>query len=115
MTSLTLNEYQKEAFQTAIYPEAGTGSLLAMMYCGLGLGESGECQGKIKKILRDDNGILTAERREAIIGELGGQLWYIGALATEMDVTLEEVASKNLETLSSRQERGVLQGSGDNR
>ncbi len=113
--TLSLNEYQKSAFSTAIYPECGTGSLLAITYCGLGLGESGECQGKIKKILRDDNGILTKERKEEIIGELGGQLWYIGALATELDVTLEEIASKNLATLASRQERGVLHGSGDNR
>lgn len=111
--NMTFNEYQDIADDTAIYPNKGT--ILGLCYTGLGLGEAGEVQNKIKKILRDDNSILTNERKDGIIKELGGNLWYIAMCAKELGVTLGEVAKINLEELNSRHERGVIQGSGDNR
>jgi len=42
-------------------------------------------------------------------------LWYLANLASELDVSLGEVARRNLEKLKPRKERGVLRGSGDNR
>lgn len=112
---LTLDEYQREAFTVAKYPEKGTGSLMTIVYCGLGLGEAGEVQGKIKKIIRDNDGKMTLEVRDAIIGEVGDLLWYISALSTELGVTLDEVGRRNLEKLFDRANRGVIGGSGDNR
>jgi NTP pyrophosphatase (non-canonical NTP hydrolase) len=47
--------------------------------------------------------------------ELGDVLWYLSALATELDTNLSSVADKNIQKLFSRKERGVLKGSGDNR
>jgi hypothetical protein len=41
--------------------------------------------------------------------------WYVAVLAYELDYTLEEIMQMNLDKLRSRQERGVLSGSGDNR
>ena len=55
------------------------------------------------------------ERREALSKELGDVLWYLAQLATELDLDLDEVAQANLEKLLSRQRRGVLSGSGDDR
>jgi len=112
---MSLNEYQRQAFTVAKYPEHGTGSVWAVVYCGLGLGEAGEVQGKIKKVLRDSNGQITPEMKEAILAEAGDTLWYIAALATELGVTLEEVCKKNLDKLFDRRDRGVIGGSGDNR
>jgi NTP pyrophosphatase (non-canonical NTP hydrolase) len=115
MVVMRLNDYQQAAMRTAVYPEKGTGSIGAVVYTALGLGEVGEVQGKIKKALRDDGGRLGNERRIQIADELGDSLWYLACLAGEVGFTLQEVAQMNLEKLADRQERGVLQGSGDQR
>lgn len=111
----TFEDYEFVARGTAIYPGAGTGSGEALAYLGLGLGEAGEVQGKIKKVLRDDGGVLTADARDAIAAELGDLLWYVSNLATEIGVPLGLIAGRNIAKLSSRAARGALQGSGDNR
>lgn len=113
--TLTFQEYQEATEATAIYPEAGRGTPMALAYVGLGLGESGEVQGKIKKIIRDSDGEISNEARAAIGKELGDQLWYIGRVAAELGLSLGVIAVNNLEKLSSRKERGVLGGSGDDR
>lgn len=115
MTSLTLDEYQALTAATAVYPDAETGSMLALAYVGLGLGEVGEIQGKIKKILRDDQGRVSNEKRIQIASEVGDALWYLARLAKELGFTFEEVAYMNLEKLADRKSRGVLTGSGDER
>ncbi len=108
---MDFNDYQHNARQTAIYP-----SDQAIAYCALGLtGEAGEVADKIKKIIRDKGGKFTEEDREEIAKELGDVLWYIANLSFEMNLSLDHVAKKNIEKLSSRLERGVLGGSGDNR
>ena len=78
----------------------------------LGLvGEAGEIAEKIKKQIRD--GKLAAG--EDIIKELGDVVFYVTALANYYDSDLGEVLQKNVDKLNSREERGVLGGSGDNR
>jgi NTP pyrophosphatase (non-canonical NTP hydrolase) len=109
---MELSEYQSRSRVTAVYPEAG-GNLL---YPTLGLcGEAGEVAEKIKKMVRDDGGVLTEERRAALSKELGDVLWYLAQIATEADLDLATIASENLEKLLSRLDRQVLQGSGDDR
>lgn len=110
-----INEYQKIAVTTAVYPEKGTGSVMALAYVGLGLGEAGEVQGKIKKVLRDDNGVVSDEKKKEIGKELGDILWYAANLAEEMGTTLGDVMEGNLSKLLDRKARGVIAGSGDNR
>lgn len=107
----TFLEYQDLAGRTAIYPNRGNN----LFYPALGLGEVGEIQNQIKKVYRDDNGILTDSRKKEIFKECGDVLWYLSTLCDECGFSLQEVAEANIEKLLSRQERGVLQGSGDNR
>ena len=109
--NMTLNDFQTKAKQTALYP-----SQYGLIYTTLGLsGESGELAEKAKKMLRDDNGILTDTRRNAMKKELGDVLWYVASLATELNASLQEIAEMNINKLTSRKQRGVIQGSGDNR
>jgi NTP pyrophosphatase (non-canonical NTP hydrolase) len=68
-----------------------------------------------KKAIRDDGGLVTDERRETIAKELGDVLWYVAQVASELGLELDEIAQANLEKLLSRQRRGVLAGSGDDR
>jgi len=109
---MDLNTYQERARSTAIYPNLGSN----IIYPSLGLcGEAGEVAEKVKKIIRDDQGVITDVKRNQIAKELGDTLWYISQLAAEIDYSLEDIAQMNLDKLFSRAERGVIQGSGDNR
>lgn len=110
---MNMTDYQREAFKFAVYPEKGWGTAISITYCALGLGEAGEFQGKLKKVWRGDQSI--ADARDSLIDELGDVLWYVAAAANELNISMEDLALKNLEKLKSRQARGVLKGSGDNR
>lgn len=108
---MEFNDYQKEAMKNKVY---GYGSKI--IYPALGLGnEAGEVQGKIKKVLRDNGGEFTGEAVNNIADEIGDVLWYCAALAEDLGFTLDEIAKRNIDKLTSRRERGVIQGSGDNR
>ncbi len=115
LNRLSFNDYQTATEETAIYPDAGHGTVTALAYVGLGLGEAGEIQGKIKKVMRDTDGATTPEAREAILAEVGDLLWYCARLCRELDTSLARVAMGNLQKLRSRKDRGVLKGSGDTR
>lgn len=109
---MTFEEYQKKSRTTVIYPDKDNN----FVYPTLGLtGESGEVAEKVKKVLRDDQGIINQEKKEEIGKELGDVLWYLSQIASELNLSLEEIAQGNLQKLSSRQERGKLHGQGDNR
>lgn len=108
---MELSDYQRRSRRTAEYPREAW-----LAYPALGLaGEAGEVAEHAKKAIRDDAGGVTDERRAAIAAELGDVLWYAAQLASELGLELDAIAHENLEKLLSRQRRGVLSGSGDNR
>lgn len=109
MTSLTFDEYQEFTHTTRVYKDK-------IVYPALGLtGEAGEVAEKIKKMLRDDDGVLTDERREALKKEIGDVLWYVAALAADIDASLGEIAQINVDKLTKRKEQNQIHGSGDDR
>ena len=111
-TTMQINDFQTAALNTAIYPDRGAN----FAYPALGLaGEAGEVCDKLKKVIRDNDGVLTDPVREAVAKELGDTAWYLAVLAWEIDYSLEEILQMNLDKLQSRQQRGVLSGSGDSR
>ena len=111
---MTFEEYQKKSRETALYWDAGQN----LIYPTLGLaGEAGEVAEKIKKLYRNNGGVLdlTDEKKSELKKELGDVLWYVSQIATELNFELKAIAAHNLEKLRSRMERGTLGGSGDNR
>ena len=109
---MNFSDYQAKSRKTARYPVIGHG----VIYPTLGLAnEAGEVAGKIKKVFRDKEGIISEGDRTALEGELGDVLWYLAQVCTELDLWLEDVAEHNIEKLASRLERGKIGGDGDNR
>lgn len=109
---MELNDYQRLAQETAIYPVLGH----AIVYPALGLaGEAGEVAEKVKKAMRDDNGLITVARQLELKKELGDVLWYVSEVARQAGLTLEEIATHNYAKLKDRKERNVIKGSGDER
>lgn len=109
---MTFEEYQKLSRETALYPNKDNN----FIYPTLGLaGEAGEVSEKIKKVLRDKNGVIDEATKQELSKELGDVLWYVAQLCTELNLSFDEVAKMNIEKLFSRKERGQLHGNGDNR
>ena len=118
---MTPNEYQAAARETAIYP--GQGTFWGLQYAALELtNEAGEVAGVIKKMQRDSEYAASEEMayidfRDAatLKKELGDAAWGLAMVCSEAGLTLSEVMEANIAKLSSRKERGVLEGSGDDR
>lgn len=109
---MNFTDYQNKSRTTAKYPVIGH----AVIYPTLGLtNEAGEVSGKIKKVFRDKDGQISNETRQALKAELGDVLWYLAQIATELDLSLNEIAEHNLEKLLDRQSRDKIHGDGDNR
>jgi NTP pyrophosphatase (non-canonical NTP hydrolase) len=109
---MNFNDYQTKSRKTAGYPAIGH----PVIYPVLGLAnEAGEVAGKVKKIFRDKDGQINKETKSALKAELGDVLWYIAQVATELDLTLDEIAEYNIAKLFDRLERGKIRGDGDNR
>jgi len=107
-----LSDYQRDSRATARYPDLGNN----LIYPTLGLaGEAGEVAEKVKKLIRDRNGLVDDAFKHDLALELGDVLWYLAQLATELGTTLDDVGQLNLQKLSSRSQRGTLHGEGDHR
>lgn len=113
---MQFSEYQVAARQTAQYPEIDNN----LLYPALGLaGEAGEAVDKVKKLWRNHNvtsgGLLELEAKVELAKEIGDVLWYAAALATELGMSLDDIAQQNITKLLDRQARGVIKSRGDNR
>jgi NTP pyrophosphatase (non-canonical NTP hydrolase) len=93
--------YQEAALQTD--QRQGT-DLADIVVHLLGLaGEAGSVATEYKKMLRDGAAHTAAKAR--IREELGDVLWYIAALATKLDLDLDDIARANLEKTRDRWQR----------
>lgn len=115
---LDFDSYQEAAARTAIYRRSYPARVI---YPALLLaGEAGEVANKVSRLLRGANAAfdrppLYEEEADAILDELGDVLWATAMLARELGANLSEVAMGNLDKLRDRADRGVLDGSGDDR
>lgn len=109
---MDFDKYQRLASTMAVYPRIGDN----IYYPAIALaGESGEVCNKISKIMRDHNDVITDAMRLELEKELGDVLWNLSQLATELCLSLDEIAINNLRKLKSRKDRNKLHGSGSHR
>ena len=98
--------YQSQAMTTRL-PTACTDYALFNL-----AGEVGELTSLYAKGIRDGKKLDFLDNAKK---EMGDILWSLAALANDWGLSLSDVAGTNLEKLASRQQRNVLEGSGDNR
>ena len=120
---MTLTEYQRQVMTTCM------SSCDNFSYMMLNLvGEVGELASKVAKAIRKGGATITGDQlrhpstrriddelEEAIKLEAGDVLWQLAGLCSVMGWDLEAIAQMNLDKLASRQQRGVIDGNGDNR
>ena len=113
---MTLKEYQDRAMTTCM----ASSENFSYMFLNL-VGEVGEFASKVAKAIRkeenfiDDNDLANAIDDAELQKEAGDILWQLSGLCTVMGWKLEDIAQQNLDKLASRQQRNVIDGSGDNR
>lgn len=110
---MKFEDYQDEAKETAIFPDELPDFITTgQVYTVLGQsGESGEIEEKLKKAIREDDEQYIREMR----AEVGDVLWYLSQVCEEFEWNMGDIAQENIEKLQDRQERGKLEGKGDNR
>ncbi|MFZ4600444.1 MAG: nucleoside triphosphate pyrophosphohydrolase family protein [Terrimicrobiaceae bacterium] len=112
--TMNFEQYQNKSKQFAIYPDQGEREGLHYAVFGLA-SEVGEICSKIKKNMRDENGVLTMDDHENLGKELGDVLWYLSQCCEELGLDLQHVAEENVKKLMDRMERQMISGSGDDR
>jgi len=110
---VTFEAYQAKAQATALPPPDEIPALF--WWASAVNGEAGELLEKVKKVYRDHKGETTPDMYQKIVKEMGDVLWYLSAVASALNIKLSDVAGYNLAKLQDREQRGVIQGEGDNR
>ena len=122
MPKFDINEYKEQARKTAVYryPDYPLAALVE---------EVGEVMGKLAKYGRKNDlplemvmycvstptSALQRELRDAVSKEMGDIIWQWVNLCYEMDLNPAQVMADNIDKLQGRQERGTLNGDGDER
>lgn len=100
---MNFKEYEtSRAVSTLFFKE--NDPVLLKLICGL-TEETGEVAKKIRKEFPVSS----------IKEELGDVLWFVTKLAHHFGLSLEEVATANVQKLNDRIDRNVIVGEGDNR
>ena len=123
---MTLAQYQQQAMTTCL-PESENFSYMMLNL----VGEVGELASKVAKMIRKGgveflpDGDITlyhssdpeADRQRELDmqAEAGDILWQLSGLCSVMGWQLEDIARRNLTKLADRQQRHVIDGSGDHR
>lgn len=103
---MNINDYQQMSARTAKHHEG------ELVNYGLGIaGEAGEVADLIKKAVFHGHDIDA----EQIKKELGDVLWYLTQIARVSGLTLEEIATANIEKLYKRYPNGFSKNASINR
>lgn len=92
-------EYQKEAEKTIQKYNADDTSNIVIPYLGI-IGEAGSVISELKKKLRDGDSYINFKNK--MKEELGDVLWYISAIASANEISLDEIAQNNIVKINDR-------------
>lgn len=113
---MNADNYQKRAITTAYTDPKYVNTLMDQTIWAMGVaGEAGEVVEKWKKIVAYKEGKVSPEDLDELAKELGDVIWYVAVMAHSLGLSLDDIMTRNLEKLASRQKRGVIKGKGDNR
>jgi len=115
--------YQRKAHETAQYPiivvfsqDLQQKTSVPFLYPAIGVSsEAGELLEKVKKIIRNNNGVINQNEITEITKEIGDVLWYLSELCSCFNLNMDDIAKNNLDKLRKRNEEGTIKSSGDNR
>ena len=116
---MTFGEYQELARRTSNYKNVvatlaphfvKVDAALSMAALGLA-GESGEVVDYLKKVIHHGHDL----DRVKLAKELGDVLWYVAEVSSTAGISLDEVASMNIEKLKSRYPDGFSSERSQNR
>jgi NTP pyrophosphatase (non-canonical NTP hydrolase) len=97
---MRMDEYQQLALRTAGHREDRQ---QVLTYTALGLtGESGEVAEMIKKAFYHGHPL----EKEKLSKELGDVLWYLAVMASGLGLSLDQIASENIDKLRARYPEG---------
>jgi NTP pyrophosphatase (non-canonical NTP hydrolase) len=106
---MRMDEYQQLALRTAGHREDRQ---QVLTYTALGLtGESGEVAEMIKKAFYHGHAL----EREKLSKELGDVLWYLAVMASGLGLSLDRIASENIDKLRARYPDGFSEERSRNR
>jgi NTP pyrophosphatase (non-canonical NTP hydrolase) len=89
-------------------PEGSIEELMTILFF-----ECSVIAGRAKKVIRDNNGVVTEEKRAVILQSLSNVIRCLELLADKAESTLQEVANMNIQKLQFRKVAGTLLGDGD--
>ncbi len=113
---MNLNEYQKFVRDNKLPSITNLPQNVQLLYATAEIGgESGEITEKVKKIFRDNNGVVTEKDREGLKKEIGDVFWGLASISDILDLQLEDILLLNVEKCKDRLKRDKISGSGDNR
>ncbi len=107
---MDLQEYQNEAKFFLDSPDNEHEFILGVLALG-STGESGEVAEIIKKHLGHKHDLDI----DAVTKELGDVLWYLAAIATKLNISLDYVAKENIKKLRERYPNGFNSEDSKNR
>ena len=106
---MRMDEYQQLALRTAGHREDRQ---QVLTYTALGLtGESGEVAEMIKKAFYHGHAL----EKVALSQELGDVLWYLAVVASGLGLSLDQIASENIDKLRARYPEGFSEERSRNR
>jgi len=99
------NDYQERALKSVAITEK---SIAALAHRTMGLsGEAGIVSNEMKKVIRDKQGNLSDDDIKLLEEKLGDVLYYVAVLADYTGLTLEDIASKNLDKSANFKENRI--------